>query len=127
MATEAAGALAGHGEAVWLAELAPVRDGDQVAQAVAPRALAILALLAHRRGRDQAALAHLQEAAAVCRELDDPAQLSDLLANLSVLQVTVGQQAEAVQSMVESAHLVGQVDRDPGRPWLLAAAAVLLL
>jgi predicted ATPase/class 3 adenylate cyclase len=35
MALEAARALAGRGEAVWLVQLAPLRDGDQVAQAVA--------------------------------------------------------------------------------------------
>lgn len=35
MAMEAATEVARHGEVVWLAELAPLRDGDLVAQAVA--------------------------------------------------------------------------------------------
>jgi hypothetical protein len=35
MALEAAGTLAGRGEAAWLVELAPLPDGDHVAQAAA--------------------------------------------------------------------------------------------
>jgi predicted ATPase/class 3 adenylate cyclase len=90
-----------------------------------PRALALLAVIAHRRGRDPAALDHLQEAAAVCRELDDPAQLSDILANLSAHQAALGQLAEAALSVVESAQLAVQIDRGQARWWPLAAAAVV--
>jgi predicted ATPase len=81
-----------------------------------PQALTILALIAHRRGRDQAALDHLQAAAAICRELDDPVQLADVLVHLSAHQVALGQSAAAAQSVVESAQLVRQIDRGPVGP-----------
>jgi predicted ATPase/class 3 adenylate cyclase len=90
-----------------------------------PRALSMLALIAHRRGRDEAALDHLQEAAAISRQLDDPAQLSDLLANLAALQIALGRPSEALQALAESAHLAVQVDRGPGRFWPFGAAAVV--
>jgi hypothetical protein len=90
-----------------------------------PRAFVILALIAHRRGRDRAALDHLEDAAAICPELDDPAQLADILAKLSVHQVTLGQPAEAVQSVVESGQLARQIDRGQVRWWPLGAAAVV--
>jgi predicted ATPase/class 3 adenylate cyclase len=92
-----------------------------------PRALAMLALIAHRRCHDQAALDHLKDAVAIARELDDPAQLSDLMANLCAHQVALGQPAEAMQSLMESAQLAGQANRGPGRSWPLAAAAVVHL
>jgi hypothetical protein len=90
-----------------------------------PRALAILALIAHRRGHDLAALDHLQDAVAICRDLDDPAQLAEFLVHLSVHQVALAQLAEAVQSVVESAQLARQIDRGQSRWWSLSAAAVV--
>jgi tetratricopeptide (TPR) repeat protein len=92
-----------------------------------PRAVSILAFIAHVRGRDQAALEMLQDAAAISRQLDDPGQLADSLANLSVLQTALGRGAEALQSLAESAQLDEQVGGVAGRSRTLAAAAVLHL
>jgi predicted ATPase len=92
-----------------------------------PRALSVLAFIAHRRGRDQAALELLEDAAAISRELDDPAQLANLLANLSAQQTALGRGAEALQSLAESAQLYEQIGRVAGRSWPLAGAAVLHL
>jgi predicted ATPase/class 3 adenylate cyclase len=92
-----------------------------------PQALSVLAFIAYRRGRDQEALDHLQDAAAISRELDDPGQLADVLANTSVQQLALGRSKEAQQTLVESARLLAQVHRGPGRCWPLAAAAVLHL
>jgi hypothetical protein len=92
-----------------------------------PRALSVLAFIAHRRGRDQAALDHLQDAATITRELDDPGQLAHLLTNLSALQTALGRGAEALESLAESAQLAEQVGQGARRSWPLAAAAVLHL
>jgi predicted ATPase/class 3 adenylate cyclase len=92
-----------------------------------PRALSVLAFIAHRRGDDQAALDHLHDAAAITRELDDPGQLAHLLANLSALQTALGRGAEALESLAESAQLAEQVGQGARRSWPLAAAAVLHL
>jgi predicted ATPase len=92
-----------------------------------PQALSVLAFIACRRDRAQEALDHLQDAAAVSRELDDPAQLADVLANMSAQQIALGRSEEAEQTLVESARLLAQVHRGPGRCWPLAAAAVLHL
>ena len=90
-----------------------------------PRALVILALIAHRRGHDQAALDHLQDAAAIWRDLDDPAQLAEFLTHVSAHQIALGQLADAAQSLVESAQLAVQVNRGPVRFWSLLVAAAL--
>jgi predicted ATPase len=92
-----------------------------------PRALSVLAFIAHVRGRDHAALEMLQDAAAMSRQLDDPGQLADLLANLSVQLTSLGRGAEALQSLAESAHLGEQIGRVARKSWPLAAAAVLHL
>jgi hypothetical protein len=89
--------------------------------------LSVLAFIAHVRGRDQAALEMLQDAAAMSRQLDDSGQLADLLANLSVQQTSLGRGAEALQSLAESAQLDEQIGRVARRSWPLAAAAVLHL
>jgi predicted ATPase/class 3 adenylate cyclase len=92
-----------------------------------PRALSMLAFIAHRRGDDQAALDYLQDALAIARELDDPGTLARALANLSAQQTTLGRGAEALASLAESARLSEQVGWGAGRSWPLAAAAVLYL
>jgi hypothetical protein len=91
-----------------------------------PRAFSMLAFIAHRRGHDQAALDYLQDAIAVARELDQPGHLSRVLANLSVQQTALGREAEALESLAESARL-GEQDGWGARSWPLAAAAVLHL
>jgi predicted ATPase/class 3 adenylate cyclase len=91
------------------------------------RALSVLAFIAHRRGRDQAALELLQDATAISRELDDPIQLAFVLGNLAAQQTTMGRGAEALQSLAEAAQLDEQIGRVAGWSRPLAAAAVVHL
>jgi len=58
-----------------------------------PQALSVLAFIACRRDRAQEALDHLQDAAAVSRELDDPGQLA------AVLHLARGEPALATRSL----------------------------
>jgi predicted ATPase/DNA-binding SARP family transcriptional activator len=91
------------------------------------QALCNLAFIARRRGHDDAALEHLQDAVAVYRELDDPRQLAGLLVELAAQIAAVGRGTEALQLLAESSRLDEQIGRLPGRSHRLAVAAVVHL
>jgi predicted ATPase/DNA-binding SARP family transcriptional activator len=86
-----------------------------------------LAFVAHRRGRDDAALELLHDAAAVFRDLDDLGFLAGLLVDLAAQEAAAGRGAEALQTLAESARLGNEIGGGPGRTHLLAVAAVVHL
>jgi predicted ATPase len=87
------------------------------------QALCNLAFIARRRGRNDAALEFLHDAAAVYRDLDDPWQLAGLLVDLAEQQAAMGRGDEALQALAESSRLDEQIGRMPGRSFRLAVAA----
>jgi predicted ATPase/class 3 adenylate cyclase len=91
------------------------------------QALCILAFIARRRGRDDAALELLQDAVALYRDLDDPWQLSGLLVDLAEQEAVMGRGAEALRALAESSQLDEQIGRLPGRSRRLAVAALVHL
>jgi tetratricopeptide (TPR) repeat protein len=91
------------------------------------QALSILAFIARRRGRDDAACELLQEAVALYRDLDDPYRLSGLLVDLAEQEAVMGRGAEALQALAESSQLDDQIGRLPGRSRRLAVAALVHL
>jgi predicted ATPase/DNA-binding SARP family transcriptional activator len=103
-------------------ECGPAGDHYPVGQA-----LCILAFIARRRSRDDEALELLREAVALNRELDDPYQLSGLLVDLAEQEAVMGQGAEALEALAESAQLDEQIGRLPGRSRRLGVAAVVHL
>jgi predicted ATPase/DNA-binding SARP family transcriptional activator/class 3 adenylate cyclase len=91
------------------------------------QALSILAFSAYRRGHNDAAVQFLQDAIALCRELDDRSQLAGLLVDLAALDAAMGQGSDALQALAESSQLDIQTGRLPGRSRRLAVAAVTYL
>jgi predicted ATPase/DNA-binding SARP family transcriptional activator/class 3 adenylate cyclase len=91
------------------------------------QALCILAFIARRRGRDDAALELLQDAVALYRDLDDPWRLSGLLVDLAEQEAVMGRGAEALQALAESSQLDEQIGRLPGGSRRLAVAALVHL
>lgn len=89
------------------------------------QALCVLAYVAHRRGRDDTALERLQDAAALYRNLDDRWQLADIMIDLAAQEAFMGRAADALQAVAESSQLEAQIGRLSGRPFRLAAAAVV--
>jgi hypothetical protein len=91
------------------------------------QALCHLGHIAHSRGHDDAALEFLQDAVALCRNLDDRWQLGDLLIDVAVAEAAVGRRTDGLQALAESVHLERQIGRRPGRSFKLAVAAVVHL
>jgi predicted ATPase len=89
------------------------------------QALCNLAYVAHRRGRDAAALEFLQDAAALYRDLDDPWQLAVTLGELAAQAAVAGRGTDGLRALVESVRFNQQIGRLPGRSNLLAVAAVV--
>jgi predicted ATPase/DNA-binding SARP family transcriptional activator len=90
-------------------------------------ALSTLAYVARRRGHNDAALDLLQEAVALHRDSDVPWLLAGSLAELAMQKATMGQGAEALQSLAESTRIADRVGPMPGRSIRLAAAACIHL
>ena len=91
------------------------------------QALCILAFIARRRGRDDAALELLHDAIALYRDLDDPWRLSGLLVDLAEQEAVMGRGDEALQTLAESSRLDEQIGRLPGGSRRLAVAALVHL
>ena len=89
------------------------------------RALCNLGYVARLRGDNHAALKFLQDAAALYRDLDDPWQLAGLLVELAAQKATMGQGAEALQTLAESSQLDQRIGQLPGRSFRLAVAAIV--
>jgi predicted ATPase/class 3 adenylate cyclase len=87
------------------------------------QALAVLAYVARRRGHGHAALALLQEAEAIYRDIGDRWQLSGILIDLSAQHAAMGRGAEALQALAEASRVNEQIGRLSGRWFLLAVAA----
>jgi predicted ATPase/DNA-binding SARP family transcriptional activator/class 3 adenylate cyclase len=91
------------------------------------QALCILAFIARRRGRDDAALELLHDAIALYRDLDDPWRLSGLLVDLAEQEAVMARGDEALQTLAESSLLDEQIGRLPGGSRRLAVAALVHL
>jgi tetratricopeptide (TPR) repeat protein len=91
------------------------------------QALCILAIIARRRGRDDAALEFFQDAVALYRDIDHPSELSGTLVDLAEQEAVMGRGAAALQALAESSQLDEQIGRLPGRSRRLAVAAVVHL
>ena len=91
------------------------------------QALCMLAFIARRRGRDDAALELLHDAVALYRDLDDPWRLSGLLVDLAEQEAVMGRGDEALQTLAESSRLDEQIGRLPGGSRRLAVAALVHL
>jgi predicted ATPase/class 3 adenylate cyclase len=89
-------------------------------------ALSDLAFFARRRGDNEAALEYLRDAAALHRDLDDPAQLAGSLVLLAAQEAAMGRATDALQHLAESSQLDEQIGR-LGRSEKLAIAAVVHL
>jgi tetratricopeptide (TPR) repeat protein len=85
----------------------------------------ILAYTAWRRGDAEVALAHLQDAVALFRELDVPRQLSWVLAQLAGYEATCGQHEETMRDLAEVVRLDDKAGLQPeGARSLVIAAYV---
>jgi predicted ATPase/class 3 adenylate cyclase len=91
------------------------------------RALWMLGWIAHRRGQPDLAIGHLQDALAIYRDLDDPWQLADLMADLATQTAINGQGTEALRVLAGSAQLDETIGRHKERSYRLAIAAVVHL
>jgi hypothetical protein len=89
------------------------------------QALCNLGFIAHWRGRDDAALEFLHDAAALFRDLDDRWQLGDLLVDVAVAEAALGRGADGLQALAESVRLERQIGRRPWRSFKLAVASVV--
>jgi predicted ATPase/DNA-binding SARP family transcriptional activator len=90
-------------------------------------ALSDLAFFARRRGDHDAALEFLRDAAALHRDLDDPAQLAGVLVLLAAQEAAMSRASDALQHLAESSRLEDTIGRLPGRSERLAIAAVIHL
>lgn len=86
------------------------------------QAWSCLGQIADRRGDDEEALAYLEKAATLYRELDDPWQLGDLLVELATYEATMARYTEAMRDLTEAVRLREQTNSQPN-PFLLAVVA----
>ena len=91
----------------------------------AGQALYLRAYLARESGDDNAAVAYLQEAAGLYRDLGDPARLAGMLGDLAAEQARLGQPREALQNLAAMARLAKETGRSADVPLILTIAAVI--
>jgi predicted ATPase/class 3 adenylate cyclase len=111
-------------EAARLAEQVVEECGASGVHYPVSEALVLLAVIAHRRGQDAAAVTFLREAVARSRDVDDRRQLAAVLIDLAAQEASMGRGAEALQALAESSRLGEQIGRRPRRSYQLAAAAL---
>jgi predicted ATPase/class 3 adenylate cyclase len=111
-------------EAVRLAEQVVEECGASGVHYPVGEALVLLAVIAHRRGHDDAAVTYLRDAVAHSRDVDDRRQLAAVLIDLAAQEASMGRGAEALQALAESSRLDEQIGRLPRRSYQLAAAAL---
>ena len=111
-------------EAVRLAEQVVDECGASGVHYPVSEALVLLAVIAHRRGQDPAAVTFLRDAVARSRAVDDRRQLAAVLIDLAAQEASMGRGAEALHALAESSRLGEQIGRQPRRSYQLAAAAL---
>jgi predicted ATPase/class 3 adenylate cyclase len=89
------------------------------------QALHVRAHIARHVGDDASARRHLQQAAALYSDLDDPWQLADVLSDLAAVNVSLGRGDAALDELATASELIDEVGRLPGRSVVLAFAAVV--
>ena len=91
------------------------------------QALCNLAYIASWRGELDDALALVNEAIVLYRDLDDPWQTAGALQDLAAIAAIAGRGAEALHGLAEAVQLSEQVGRLPSQSNVLATAAVVHL
>jgi tetratricopeptide (TPR) repeat protein len=86
------------------------------------KAWSCLGQIADHRGDDEEALAYLEKAATLYRELDDPWQLGDSLVELATYEATMARYTEAMRDLTEAVRLREQMNSQPN-PFLQAVVA----
>lgn len=86
------------------------------------QALCDLAFVAYRHGDHDTAVAHLEDAVGIYRDLDDLWQPASVLVELAAQSAVAGHGTDALRALAESTRLDERIGRLSGRAYTLAVA-----